>query len=77
MFYYLLDNGTTTGAFYVDVVNGSKNTGDTECAENTTGVSTRIMLVCNSTVEWKTRDLTDIIQVEYSEPCRVSIISGF
>ncbi len=70
----ILANGTVAGSFYVDVVNGSANNWDSECAKNSTGASTRIVLECNSTVQWNSQDLTDIINVKYSEPCSVSIM---
>ena len=64
------------GGFYVDLVNGSKPTSDTECLKkNSTGVTTRIIFTCNSTQKWTSRNLTGIIDVACSEPCTVCIVN--
>ena len=56
----------------MDVENGSRPD-DGRC--NTRyGIKTRVVLVCNSSVQWTKQDLTDLIEVAYLEaidPCEV------
>ena len=56
----------------MDVMNGSQP--DNGRCNSVHGIKTRVVLTCNSSVEWKTNDLTGLIRVAYQEaidPCQV------
>lgn len=56
----------------MDVKNGSESK-ITPCSQY--GITTRIVLTCNPTIEWTNQDLSDIIHVEHVvdvDPCAVS-----
>ena len=67
-----LDDLILDGGFHMDVENGSRPD-DGRC--NTRyGIRTRVVLVCNSTVQWTNQDLAGLIEVAYLEaidPCEV------
>ena len=65
---YHLDN-EMDGGFHVDVKNGSKLV-DEKC-QNDSGIRTRIVLTCNSSAEWTSQDLSDIIHVQAVGHCEV------
>ncbi len=73
MIYFSLDVDNVGAGFHMDVENGSRPD-DGRC--NTKyGIKTRVILVCNSSVQWSTNDLTGLIEVAYLEdtdPCDVS-----
>lgn len=53
----------------MDVENGSKLENG-EC-QNDGGIRTRIVLTCNSSAEWTSQNLSDIISVRAGGPCEV------
>ena len=70
----LLDVDEDDIGFHMDVQNGSMPE-DGRC-NNNYGIKTRVVLSCNSTVQWTNNDLSSFTKVAYleeAEPCEVKL----
>ena len=67
------DTGVIGGGFHLDVENGSIPD-DGRCVQHR-GISTRVVLLCNSSANWTNQNLGNNFHVEHSDlwdPCTVS-----
>jgi hypothetical protein len=63
------DNELGGGGFLMNATNGFRNRNrDWNC-----NITTAIVLVCNSSAVWSSRDLTKIFHVDKHGPCEVTL----
>ena len=69
----VIDTEIVGGGFYLDVENGSIPD-DGRCVQHR-GISTHVVLLCNSSANWTNQDLGKNFHIEHSDlldPCKVS-----